>query len=243
MIANYYFQTEFEERTIQQYADYIYDFFLSIQGIEKNSFERIRSVHSKADKWISINENDIESRVNLAKELLSYFKKGLKTYENILNPTVDTILSMVQVITFRTQIAGVDIFILFNLGMDSPSNISFDVRDANWNFDLYKNLFEIIIYNISPKYAYIIPHNLKRAMNYVDLPSNTYKVGWVNYFSNDLRLDANLKFENQENFHNGFLTMSVADVFDESNLNHIEKAGKMFEFFKTNKIVKDSSFL
>ena len=164
----------------------------------------------------------------------------MKTYENILNPTVDTNLKLLQLATFRTQVAGVDTYIRFSFSLDSPCNIIFDIREANWSFNLYKNLFKIIINKISPKYAYLIPHKLKRAMNYVDLPPNLYKVGWINYFSNELGLNSKVQFMNQELFHEGFLTMSVTEVFDENNPRHNDSARTMFEFFKNNNIVKES---
>lgn len=241
MTTFYYFQTEFEERTIQQYADYIFDFFLSIKCIEKESFDRIYYINSKPRNWINI-ENNKENRMVLAQQLLSHLKKELKTYENILNPTVNTMIKNVCVTTFETRIAGVLTYIMFNFSKASPCNITFDVRNVNWDFNFYKSIFEIIINKINPKYAYLIPHNLMRAMNYVDLPSNTYKVGWVNYFSNKLNLNSKLQFMNQEFFHEGFLTMSIKEVFDENNPRHNDCARTMFDFFKDNNIVKESDY-
>lgn len=230
-----YFVT-YKERTIKHLADYVFDFFLSIKDDTQESFTEIDILNAKHRKIVNVKNND-SNRLLLAEQLLDNFRKDLKKYENNSNPTIDTVLAISQVHTVLTKIRGKYVYISFNIGKEVPCSINFFVRDTEWEFFFHKSLFKDIIIYLNPIYAYEIPWNLKRRFNYVDLPRNLYVVGWLNYFSKELELNELIKVENKELFNEGVIISSVNDVFNEENIEHIQKAEIMFDYFQKNSIV------
>lgn len=240
MITYYYFSTTFQERTIREYADYIFDIFLTVQSIDNESFREINNLSLKRQIPIDVIDNE-QNRMLLAERLLNSFKKELKEYEENDNPTIDTILKISQNCTIKTQIKGKQVFMEFRIACSIPSSIEFVVRDTNWEYYYHKNLFKLFINAINPQYAYEIPWNFKRSLNYVDLPKNIYVVGWLNYFSKELSLNDIIEIENKnkELFNDGIIISSIDEVFDEENMEHIEKAKAIFNYFQEKGILKN----